>query len=81
MARTLIRMSSDFRTNAGRTAHVVGTVLAFLQLGLAIWLAIEWGMPYGSLTLLSGFCYATSTYVAGRIFRQIVDRRSTRRPE
>lgn len=79
MARTLVNLSSDFRTKAGRSVHTAGMVLAVAQLAWALWLASEWGWQSSSLVLVSGFCYATSTYVLGRLCRRVVDRRSARR--
>lgn len=75
----VIGLSSRLRTQAGQVVHVAGMLLAAAQLVIGIWLAIQWGPPYGSLALLSAFLHATATYLIGRSIRRLINRRRTDR--
>lgn len=72
----VMRLSSKFRTEAGKTLHATGMVLAATQLAWGIHFAFDWGMPYGGFVLISAFCYATGIYLVGRIGSRIVNRRA-----
>lgn len=74
-----LRFNSQLRTQTGQTAHAAGMILAAVQLAFGVFLAFKWGMPYGSLALLSAFFHATAIYLIGRSLRRIVDRRISRR--
>ena len=71
-----MKLSSRVRTEAGKTLHVAGMVLAATQLAWGIYFAFNWGMPYGGFVLMSSFCYATGIYLVGRIGRRLVNRRA-----
>jgi len=74
-----LKIGSKTRTQAGQSVHVSGMVLAAGLLGLGIFLAARWGMPYGSFVLMSAFLHATAIYLIGRSLRRILDRRSVNR--
>lgn len=72
----MIKVSSEIRTQAGQTVHVIGMLLAAAQLLLGISLAAAWGLQNGSFVLLSACFYAIATYLIGRSIRRLIDRRS-----
>lgn len=78
--KTLLNLSNNVRTLSGKSVHTAGMVAAAALLATGIYLAIVWGMPYGSFALMSAFMHATAVYLIGRSLRRIIDRRSVRRP-